>query len=111
VLCDSECPHCASYEKNESHCFFGCVTSQEVWKETPMWNQIHAYVTNTDGIVLFKMLDEINVANLSHIAMLIWICLVEEELKVLASKNTNCVRVNTKRKRVHKGKTAAAKQW
>jgi hypothetical protein len=41
-------------------------------------------VTNVDDIV--SMLEEINVADFSHIAMLILDCLVEEEPKVFARK-------------------------
>jgi ribonuclease HI len=74
VRCDNKCPQCASYAENEWHCFFGCTAAQEVWRETIMWQQIDAATMNAIGLVpmLFKMLEELNSDDLSHIVMILW---------------------------------------
>jgi ribonuclease HI len=74
VSYDNKCPNCASYEENEWHCFFGCVAVQEVWEESPMWNQIRPYIDNAIGIVqmLFHILEELDIKVLCQIIMTLW---------------------------------------
>jgi hypothetical protein len=68
VLCDDKCPICGNYS------FFGCLAAQEVWRETSMCESINDYISNVACIVpmMFKIMEEINATNLTHLAMLIW---------------------------------------
>jgi ribonuclease HI len=75
VPCDNKCPSCASYEENEWHCFFGCGAVQELWEQSPIWNQVRPYIDNAIGIVqmLFQMLEELEATTCCNIAMLLWV--------------------------------------
>jgi hypothetical protein len=56
------------------HCFFGCVSMQEVWKETEDWNYIDNYMTNAARCVdmLFKIINDLELKTVSRITMVLW---------------------------------------
>ncbi|MCI89844.1 putative ribonuclease H protein, partial [Trifolium medium] len=60
--------------ENEWHCFFGCISSQEVWKETEEWQHIEKHTAEANGCVamIFEMLAELKPKIMSRIAMVMW---------------------------------------
>jgi hypothetical protein len=62
VQCGAIYPCCEAASENEWHCFFGCVTVQEVWKDTGMWGLLEQYVLDASGYValIFTLLEKLD---------------------------------------------------
>jgi hypothetical protein len=54
--------------------FLGVLAIQEIWEESPMWNQMRPYIDHAIGIVpmLFQMLEELETSVLCQISIMLW---------------------------------------
>jgi hypothetical protein len=61
-------------EENEWHCFFGCNTAADVWKETNERQIISNYTENAMGFVemMFRLINEVEPTKVARIVMTMW---------------------------------------
>jgi ribonuclease HI len=74
VQCHNKCPHYDRVEENEWHCFFGCNTAADVWKETNERQIISNYTENAMGFVemMFRLINEVEPTKVARIVMTMW---------------------------------------
>jgi hypothetical protein len=61
-------------EENEWHCFFGCNTARDVWKETEEEHVISRYTETAIGFadMMFRMITEVEADKMARIIMMLW---------------------------------------
>ncbi|WJX28105.1 hypothetical protein P8452_16861 [Trifolium repens] len=74
IQCNNKCPHCDQVEENEWHCFFGCNTACDVWKEIEEGQIVGNYTENAVGFVdmVFRMINEVDMNKMARITMVLW---------------------------------------
>jgi hypothetical protein len=73
--------------------FFGCISTQEVWKETEDWQHIDKYMNNVNGYVsmIFAIIDDLDLITMSIIVMVMWMIWWRHNKKMLERADVDSI--------------------